>query len=602
MELSLAYMVHLMLIILYICSFVSHKKHRIKSNIQKIEARLLYQGFISAIPCLLMITFHHLVRVSIVSLLGSYWCTSHRPLVFLWFNKELRKDYMKTFGLKKIVETIKKIKRGPNAIYSVETQTAYAELDTSFFYYHPSEGIVKFTILMELSLAYMVHLILVILYICSCISYKRHVIKSNTLKIEERLLYQGFISAIPCLVMVTTHHLKIEDMGWERIEHPPYSPDISPSDYYLFRSLEYWLRGRSSEPPKKCAKVLRNSLSLRPENGTAVGSIILKINSRSLKMFCRIRSKLYLSIVIFFLFTIFHSTEAQRALLRDVQTLTLYRGQYTTGRRSSPVPQLQCIGGTAAGKYSPKSVQCYNRGFDGRDVQWECKAEMSDDFQFGRISVTCEGYDYPEDPYILAGSCGLEYELDYTGRGAQHYGKKTPSAPPLYGHNDKSWFDGSTIIYIIIAAFIIYLIYSIVTSDGQAGGYRAGGGGGSGFDDHRPGYPPGGNPPPPGWFRRPPTAPPSYDESMGFGKTGPSTSTNQSSGPGFFTGLGLGALGGYLWGNSGTYRRRHFGPSQFERDTGFYDNSHDQPSTSHWSPGPSTSSHTSSGYGGTSRR
>uniref|UniRef100_A0A914D6W9 Transposase n=1 Tax=Acrobeloides nanus TaxID=290746 RepID=A0A914D6W9_9BILA len=32
---------------------------------------------------------------------------------------------------------------------------------------------------------------------------------------------------------------KIEDMGWERVEHPPYSPDISPSDYYLFRSLEH---------------------------------------------------------------------------------------------------------------------------------------------------------------------------------------------------------------------------------------------------------------------------------------------------------------------------------------------------------------------------
>jgi hypothetical protein len=108
----------------YICSFISYKKHGVKSNTQKVEERLLYQGFISAIPCLLMITFHHLIRVSIISLLGSYWCTSHRPLVFLWFNKELRKDYMKTFGLKKIVEKMKKIKRGPNAIYSVDTQTA----------------------------------------------------------------------------------------------------------------------------------------------------------------------------------------------------------------------------------------------------------------------------------------------------------------------------------------------------------------------------------------------------------------------------------------------------------------------------------------------
>uniref|UniRef100_A0A914DM53 Transposase n=1 Tax=Acrobeloides nanus TaxID=290746 RepID=A0A914DM53_9BILA len=37
---------------------------------------------------------------------------------------------------------------------------------------------------------------------------------------------------------------KIEDMVWKRVEHPSYSPDISPSDYYLFRSLEHWLQGK----------------------------------------------------------------------------------------------------------------------------------------------------------------------------------------------------------------------------------------------------------------------------------------------------------------------------------------------------------------------
>lgn len=28
--------------------------------------------------------------------------------------------------------------------------------------------------------------------------------------------------------------------------------------------------------------------------------------------------------------------------------------------------------------------------------------------------MICEGYDYPEDDYILLGSCGLEFTLDYT--------------------------------------------------------------------------------------------------------------------------------------------------------------------------------------------
>ena len=30
----------------------------------------------------------------------------------------------------------------------------------------------------------------------------------------------------------------------ERLEHPTYSPDLSPRDYYLFRSMEHWLRGK----------------------------------------------------------------------------------------------------------------------------------------------------------------------------------------------------------------------------------------------------------------------------------------------------------------------------------------------------------------------
>lgn len=68
----------------------------------------------------------------------------------------------------------------------------------------------------------------------------------------------------------------------------------------------------------------------------------------------------------------FPSTDA--VLLRDVQVLTLYRGRYTTARRSSPVLQLQCAGGSAGcGSYVPEVVQCYNRGSDGIDTQVRVK-------------------------------------------------------------------------------------------------------------------------------------------------------------------------------------------------------------------------------------
>lgn len=100
--------------------------------------------------------------------------------------------------------------------------------------------------------------------------------------------------------------------------------------------------------------------------------------------------------------------------LRDVQVLTLRAGKMTTGRRSQPIPQLNCVGGTAEGQYAPSIVQCYNQGSDGVDVHWECKANMDNSYKFGSIEIICEGYDYPDDPYITRGSCGLEYTIDYT--------------------------------------------------------------------------------------------------------------------------------------------------------------------------------------------
>ena len=39
--------------------------------------------------------------------------------------------------------------------------------------------------------------------------------------------------------------------------------------------------------------------------------------------------------------------------------------------------------------------------------QWECKADMDSSYRFGDIAVNCEGYNYPDDPYILKGSCGV---------------------------------------------------------------------------------------------------------------------------------------------------------------------------------------------------
>jgi len=38
---------------------------------------------------------------------------------------------------------------------------------------------------------------------------------------------------------------KIRQLGWEVLSHHPYSPDMAPSDYHLFRSMEHNLRNRT---------------------------------------------------------------------------------------------------------------------------------------------------------------------------------------------------------------------------------------------------------------------------------------------------------------------------------------------------------------------
>jgi histone-lysine N-methyltransferase SETMAR len=40
---------------------------------------------------------------------------------------------------------------------------------------------------------------------------------------------------------------KIKELNWEILDHPPYSPDLAPSDYNLFRSLQNHLNNKKFE-------------------------------------------------------------------------------------------------------------------------------------------------------------------------------------------------------------------------------------------------------------------------------------------------------------------------------------------------------------------
>jgi transposase len=50
----------------------------------------------------------------------------------------------------------------------------------------------------------------------------------------------------------------LADFGWEVLEHPPYSPDLAPSDYHLFRSMEHFLRGKKFQSVAEIEQDLQN--------------------------------------------------------------------------------------------------------------------------------------------------------------------------------------------------------------------------------------------------------------------------------------------------------------------------------------------------------
>jgi len=279
-----------------------------------------------------------------------------------------------------------------------------------------------------------------------------------------------------------------------------------------------------------------------------------------------------------------------RIKLKDIQVLTLTSGKWTTGRRTQPVSQLQCVGGYC-NLFKPQTVQCYNRGSDGIDIQWECKTEMDNKYKFGQIDVLCEGYDYPEDDYVLIGSCGLEYTIDLVNANSnnnyqQNYKqevKQKISHPFSFG-------------YILCVGFIIFVIYYTCLRPNSATTQR----------DNRSSA---GSPPPPG-FRSD-----FYDDKCGGTSSDYSSyrndntyrsgayNANANTGNGFFTGLFTGGTLGYLFGSRNnptnyTDQSSYFGqrasppPSYFSSST---------PSGSSSSSSPSTS-RTTSGFGGTKRR
>ncbi|EFN77192.1 Histone-lysine N-methyltransferase SETMAR, partial [Harpegnathos saltator] len=55
-------------------------------------------------------------------------------------------------------------------------------------------------------------------------------------------------------------------LGWDVLPHPPYSPDIAPSDYHLFRSMVHGLSDQHFNNYEEIEKWLNEWIASKDES------------------------------------------------------------------------------------------------------------------------------------------------------------------------------------------------------------------------------------------------------------------------------------------------------------------------------------------------
>jgi len=60
---------------------------------------------------------------------------------------------------------------------------------------------------------------------------------------------------------VSLHTRQKLQLGWNVLPHPPYSPDLAPLDYHLFRSLQNFLNGKNFDSLEACKNHLEQFIA-----------------------------------------------------------------------------------------------------------------------------------------------------------------------------------------------------------------------------------------------------------------------------------------------------------------------------------------------------
>lgn len=78
----------------------------------------------------------------------------------------------------------------------------------------------------------------------------------------------------------------IKECGFEIIPHPPYSPDLAPSDYHLFKFLKNDIRGKRYNSDDEIKSFIENWIQQKPEEFFSKGiNDLLPRNQECIKLY-----------------------------------------------------------------------------------------------------------------------------------------------------------------------------------------------------------------------------------------------------------------------------------------------------------------------------
>ncbi|KAF7294517.1 Oligopeptide transporter [Mycena kentingensis (nom. inval.)] len=140
-------------------------------------------------------------------------------------------------------------------------------------------------------------------------------------------------------------------------------------------------------------------------------------------------------------------------VLAKIPALTFYKNEWTEGRRTSPIPQLTCVGKPCS-LFTPDVVRCESLGGSGTEIDWKCTADLPDSLRLGRVEVGCEGWSKAGDPYVLKGSCALEYRL------VQVPGTLRNSNSDNFSQKSDTMSAAFMIFWLVVVGVILYALYA----------------------------------------------------------------------------------------------------------------------------------------------